>query len=254
MFAEERQQQILLILAQEKAVKVKQLSKRFLVADETIRRDLEKLEKDNKLKRTHGGAISIQDKDDDDIPFQDRKILMKREKKAMAKEAVKLIKEEETIFIDASSTGLYLAMAIPNMKLKVMTNSLPVAYELAKRTSIQLILTGGNLTPSSMSLVGSGATRVIQNYNISKLFLSCIGFDNTWGISDSNELQADVKREAMKMAAEVILMADYTKIQKKSFVQIANVAAIDIIITDNKVEKSYFNVKALKNVQVIFSE
>ena len=153
MFAEERQQEMVKLLYESGAIKVNQLSKLFGVTEETIRRDLEKLEFENKLRRTHGGAITIDEKNDDDIPFKKRKVLMAKEKRSIANEAVKLIEEQDVIFLDAGSTALYLAKALPNISIKVLTNSLLVAFELNKKNNIQVILTGGNLTQHSLSLV-----------------------------------------------------------------------------------------------------
>lgn len=257
MFAEERHQEILKILNDERTVRVNHLSKLFSVTEETIRRDLEKLEIEQKLKRTHGGAIVaalFNGTDDDDIPFQDRKTTMIKEKKGIAKEAVKLIEEHDILFLDAGSTALYLAKALPDIPLKVLTNSLLVANELNKKKNIQLILTGGNLTQHSLSLVGPTTIRSIQSYHVNKMFFSCKGLDKERGISDSNEQQAAVKRAVMEIAEKVILLVDHSKINKRVFVYIDSLRALDYIVVDSLVEKSYFQGDALKEVQVIYSK
>lgn len=254
MFAEERQQEIMKLLFESGAIKVNQVSKLFGVTEETIRRDLEKLETDNKLKRTHGGAIAVDQQNDDDIPFNKRKVLMAKEKRSIANEAVKLIEEQDVIFLDAGSTALYLAKALPNISIKVLTNSLLVAFELNKKNKIQITVTGGNLTQHSLSLVGPATIRSMQNYHVNKMFFSCKGFDQEWGISDSNEQQAAVKRAVIEMSEKVILLADHSKMNKRSFINIESLDAVDIIIVDHKVSKENFSLDEFEMKKVIYSK
>lgn len=254
MFAEERQQKIIQLLDENGAVKVNFLSKLFLVTEETIRRDLEKLEYESKLKRTHGGAIGVDAPNDDDIPFQERKVLMRKEKRSIAKAAVQLVKEQDVIFLDAGSTALYVAKALPNIRVRVLTNSLLVAYELNKKNNIQIILTGGNLTEHSLSLVGPATIRSIQNYHINKMFFSCKGFDPTWGISDSNEQQAAVKRAVMEMAEEIILLVDHSKLNTRSFIYIERAHVLHTVITNQHPTEQLFLSDTLENVSIIYTK
>ncbi|MER1986520.1 MAG: DeoR/GlpR family DNA-binding transcription regulator [Solibacillus sp.] len=254
MFAEERQQKILQLLEENGAVKVNSLSKFFQVTEETIRRDLEKLESEDQLKRTHGGAILVEAQNDDDIPFKERKVLMMKEKRSIAKAAAKLVKEQDVIFLDAGSTALYVAKALPNIAIRVLTNSLLVAYELNKKNNIQVILTGGNLTPHSLSLVGPATIRSIQNYYVNKMFFSCKGFDPTWGISDSNEQQAAVKKAVMEMAEEIILLVDHSKINKRSFVQIESMCRLHKIIVNEHAKMEALSNEAVGDITVIYSK
>ncbi|MEK4384329.1 DeoR/GlpR family DNA-binding transcription regulator [Solibacillus sp. FSL W7-1464] len=254
MFAEERQQEIIKMLYENGAIKVNHLSKTFRVTEETIRRDLEKLEVENKLKRTHGGAIVLDTKNDDEIPFKEREVLMAKEKQSIANEAAKLVEENDVIFLDASSTALYVAKALPNIQMKVLTNSLIVAFELSKKTNIEIILTGGNLVQNSFSLIGPTTIQSLKNYYVNKMFLSCKGFDFSLGISDSNEQQAAVKRTVMERSEKIILMADHSKINKKSFVQIGSIDVVDIIIVDDYVSREYFSFYEFKDKKIIYSK
>ncbi|KGR77342.1 DeoR/GlpR family DNA-binding transcription regulator [Ureibacillus sinduriensis] len=248
MFAEERQIQIVRELNVHGNVKVAQLSEKFKVTVETIRRDLEKLEAENKLVRTHGGAIAVESRDDDEIPFNDRTILNREEKLSIVNVAKQLIQEKDVIFLDASSTSLYLAKELPNLNLTVITNSILIAYELFSRSNIQVVMTGGNLTKSSLSLVGPSAIRTIKYYHINKIFFSCKAFDMDRGISDSNEQQAAVKREVIEMAEEKILLLDYSKIKKRSFVFIEDMNVLDYLIVDRKADLQYL--QKLKNSEI----
>lgn len=254
MFAEERQLQIIKVLNSQGKVKVTQLSKQFNVTDETIRRDLEKLEAEQKLIRTHGGAISIENHDDDEIPFNDRTILNREGKMSVAKVAKVLIQEKDVIFLDASSTSLYLAKELPNLNLTVLTNSILIAIELSSKSNIKVVMTGGNLTKCSLSLVGPSAVCSIRYYHINKMFFSCKGFDKDWGISDSNEQQAAVKRAVMEMAEQKILLLDYSKINKRSFVFIEDKNKLDYLIVDNKADQQYLEDLVNNDIKLLIGE
>jgi len=239
MLVPERHKKIVQIINDKKNVRVNELSKLFAVTEETIRRDLEKLEAKNKLQRTHGGAVAMDDSDDDEIPFNDRQVLNRNEKMDVAKVAMSLIDEQDIIFLDASTTALYLAKLLPNMELTVLTNSLLVASELANRSKIQVIMTGGTLSKTSLSLVGPTAIRSIEHFYVDKVFFSCKGFHKDWGISDSNEQQANVKREMIKMSEQVILLLDFSKINQKSFAYIEDKSVLDCLIVDQKANEDY---------------
>lgn len=243
MLATERQKFIVNNLKQYNFVKVVELSKELNVTEETIRRDLEKLELQQQLKRTHGGAIPYADKDDDEIPFSDRKIMNQEAKLEVAKKAINLIKKNDIIFLDASSTAHYLARLITNMELTVLTNSIPVAVELSKKKAIKVILTGGTISENSLSLVGPTAVRSIENLHVDKTFFSCKGFDRDWGVSDSNEQQANVKRRIIQNSDEIILLIDSTKLGQKSFANIEDKKVLDYIVVD-----SGANIEMVKNM------
>ncbi|MER1999727.1 MAG: DeoR/GlpR family DNA-binding transcription regulator [Lysinibacillus sp.] len=252
MFAEVRHQQILNKLNESGSIKVKQLSKCFDVTEETIRRDLEKLESEQKLKRIHGGAIlSSLVQDDDDIPFKDRKVTNKKEKECIAKKAVQLLQKDDVIFIDAGSTALHFAKKIPDIALKVITNSLHVAIELNKKKKIEVLLTGGLLSQNSTSLVGPATIQSIKKYHINKMFFSCKGFDVNWGISDSNEQQAAVKRAAIECSDTVILLVDHTKLDKKSFVKIDSIETLHYIVLDQIPDEDFIKNDVFTQIEII---
>lgn len=251
MLATERQKKIVKNLKEFQFVKVVELSKELNVTEETIRRDLEKLEALQQLKRTHGGAIPCEDKDDDEIPFSDRKILNKESKLEVAKKSVKLINESDIIFLDASSTAFYLARLIPNMPLTILTNSIPVAVELTKKKKIKVILTGGTISENSLSLVGPTTIRSIENLHVNKMFFSCKGFDRDWGVSDSNEQQANVKRRIIQNSDEIILLIDSTKLGQKSFVNIEDKKVLDYIVIDKEAEEELLKKMLSKHTRII---
>ncbi|UPT59435.1 DeoR family transcriptional regulator [Geobacillus thermoleovorans] len=249
MLAAERQQKIVEIVNERLSVRVSELSKLFSVTEETIRRDLEKLEKENKLKRSHGGAISI--RHESEIDFSEREITNAAEKKAIAQEAVKFIKSGDRIILDASTTAWYLAKALPDIPLTVLTNSIKVAIELSKKEKIQVISTGGMLSPRSLSYVGPLAERSLETYHVDKAFLSCKGIHLESGLSESNEWQALLKKKMMSIADQVILMADSSKFGVRTFVHMADLDCIHHLITDDQI--GHESVHKLQERQIVLT-
>lgn len=244
-----RHNKIVSTLNERETIRVSELSALCGVTEETIRRDLEKLEAQGKLARIHGGAISI--KDDDDLPHFKREVINKKEKMSVAKEAVKYIEENDIVFLDASSTALYLARFIPNINLTVLTNSIQICTELAKNSNIRVVCTGGTLSPNSMSFVGPLTLQTIESYYVNKVFFSCKGIHEEWGISDSNELQSLVKRKMIQMADKKYLLLDHTKLNKRAFAHIEKVDAVDVLIIDsNATDESIANF-IKRDVQII---
>lgn len=245
-----RHNKILSTLNSRGTIRVSELSTLCGVTEETIRRDLEKLESQGNLTRIHGGAISLQ-KVDEDLPHVEREVINKKEKMSVAKEAVKYIEENDIIFLDASSTTLYLARFIPNINLTVLTNSIKICAELAKNSNIQVICTGGTLYPNSMSFVGPLTVQTLESYYVNKLFFSCKGIHEEWGISDSNELQALVKRKIIQMAEKKYLLLDHTKVNKKAFANIDKADAVDVIIIDSNATDEMIGGFEKQEIQVI---
>lgn len=253
MLVPERHKKIISIVNANKTARVSELSKNLKVTEETIRRDLEKLESEGKLARTHGGAVSTEE-EEGDIPYFQREVMNKEEKLAVAKEAVKLIQEDDIIFLDASTTALYLARLMPNYRMTVLTNSIRVGVELANHSNIQVVVVGGNLSPSSLSLIGPLTVSALERYHVNKVFFSCKGLHKQWGISDSNEQQAIIKRKMIENADEKILLLDHTKLEKKAFAYIAKEDVINMIIVDNQANNTYLNYFEEKKISILYAQ
>ena len=175
MFSDERRQQIIHILNEQKFVSVPILAKTFFTSEATIRRDLDKLKKTGVLKRTYGGAILIEGMDAE-IPLIVREEERINEKEAIAKTASHLINEGDIIIIDSSSTCAKLVPYLYMRKPKtVITNNPKTAIELTKSSNIKVYSTGGYLRASSLSYVGEPARNMISSFFVDALFFSCRG-------------------------------------------------------------------------------
>lgn len=236
MLVAERQRKIVELVNERLSIRVSELSKIFSVTEETIRRDLEKLEKEALLERSHGGAVSIE-KEGAEVSYSEREITRAEEKRAIALEAVKLVEPGDQIILDASSTAWYMAKELPDMPLTVLTNSIKVALELSKKEQIRVISTGGILIPASLSYVGPLAERSLTMYHVNKLFFSCKAVHPDSGLSDSSEPQSLLKKEMISIANEIILMADSSKFGKRAFSQITAISNVHQIISDNNMDE-----------------
>lgn len=238
MFAVERQKRILELLEENGAVWVSRLAEELDVTEETVRRDLEKLENAETLVRTHGGAIPVAE-NNQELSLDKRKKLNIEAKALLAKEAVKHIVSGDTVFLDASTTTYYIAKEIKNLKnITVVTNSLRVVNELAGHKDIKVICVGG-MASVNQSVVGSMAENNIRsNYYANKLFFSSRGINQS-GILDSNEQECFIKINMMKNSDKIYYVCDKSKFGKIGFVKLADFSDVDSII----VEKDTFDSK-----------
>ncbi|GGF96332.1 DeoR/GlpR family DNA-binding transcription regulator [Paenibacillus abyssi] len=250
MLVAERYEKIVQLVNENGSIRVSELSELCQVTEETIRRDLDRLEQAGRLRRSHGGAVSIKDQQPE-IPYFEREITHAEEKRRIAEEAIKLIQPKDRILLDASSTAWYMASNLPDIPLTVLTNSIKVAMELSGKEKVEVISTGGQLASRSLSYVGPLAERSLDAYHVDKVFLSCKGVHLERGISESNELQARVKQKMIGMADEVILLADASKFGVQAFTHVADLNQVGTIITDRRASQEVMNGLEERGIPVI---
>ena len=231
MLALQRHREILDALDAEGSVRVAVLAKQLEVTEETIRRDLERLEADGKLVRSHGGAVR-QENDHRDIPFLQRNITRIKEKTAIARRALQEVSETDVIALDASTSAYQMARLLPDTPIHIVTNSLPIITELEKREHIQVIATGGLIDHNTQSLTGPLVDRALDTYHINQFFFSCRGIDFERGLSEAWEENARYKQKLLSLADRSCLLADSSKLDVRSKIFFARVDEVDAIFTD----------------------
>jgi Transcriptional regulators of sugar metabolism len=252
MLPRERLEIIKEIAIKEKKVYVSKLSKEFEVTEETIRRDLEKLELQGVVTRSYGGAILNVDKTNEDVPFYKRSRTNIESKQYIALKAIEFVKGSSTIVADCSSTVFEALKLIRNRNdVTVITNSVEVLQEL-NQSELNIISTGGGLDQRILSLQGPITQNAIKNYNVDIAFVSCKGMDINKGILDSNETEAEIKRSMIKQSNKVILLVDHSKYDKTSFVKLFDYEDIDYLITDIEPNEEWINLLHANNVEVIY--
>jgi len=256
MLALERRNDILRLIQENQTVLVSDLKKRYGVTDETIRRDLERLEATGAIVRTYGGAMrSDRDMAKIEQPANIRKQINIQEKKMIAEMVAGIVQEGDGIMLDDSSTGLFVARALKSkQKLTLITNSVDVIQETSEQSSWTIMGCGGVLNERSMSFVGNQAEYMLKNYHVHKTILSCKGLDLTNGLTESSEPSALVKRCMIDAAKEVILVADCSKFDVTSFVQIAPLDKVHTIVTEIKPSEVWCDTLKEKGIRCIWPD
>ena len=241
MFAAERISKIRDFLFEYKHVNVSTLSSILSVSEVTVRRDLEKLEKEGFLTKTHGGAI-INEELVPEVKLNRIEGPLFEEKRQIGIAAAQMINNNDLIFLGEGNTCLQIAKNIKERKnLTIVTNSVNILLELANQSNINLILAGGILQSidSNFSLVGQFAESMLSRLFVNKAFFSVNGITLSHGYTVNNTEQAQIYHVLMKNAGEVIVVADYTKFGKRAFTQIAPIEAITKVITNVQVDNEY---------------
>lgn len=252
MLAVERRKQILEQVHKEKKVIVSELSKRFHVSEETIRRDLEKLADDGHVIKSYGGAV-INEIGSIDLPFNVRWKANSVGKQKIADLINHEIQDGEHIFLDASTTAVFIAKNIKQKKqLTVITNSIENLLELSDVSGWDIISTGGLLKPGSMSLLGKKAADSIEKYNADKVFLSCKGFDIQKGVTEGNDETGSIKQSMIESAKKVYLTVDSSKFDKVAFSSICPLSKLDVVVTDQKPDARWMEAFEKNKIQCIY--
>ncbi len=247
MLAIARRNAILELLREQQSVNVTQLAASLGVATETIRRDLKELEAAGQLIRTHGGAY-ITDGVQNDINVSARSVIRKPEKKEIARKCAQLINTGDSIFLDASTTDWFIAQELLEKHITVITNSLKVADILSVSPSIKLILAGGNYAPHTMSFAGEQTIEDLSRYYVDKAFLSCRTVHMEFGVTDSNEGEALVRRTMLRRSHSAYLAVDHSKLDGVSFLTICPLEDLTGVICDRPLTPVWQN--HLKSIDV----
>ena len=252
MLAIERRKEILTRLEAEGKVLVSELAKDFEVTEETIRRDLEKLDKEGLASKTYGGAVSKHTATLD-LPYKIRIGVNVDEKQRIADSVAQMISDGERIMLDSSSTAIYIIKKLKEKKnLTVITNSVVILLELADKSDWTVLSTGGNLKEGALSLTGSSAEKMIRSYHVDTAICSCKGVDMEIGVTDSNEKDSLIKQAMFASAERKILAADTLKLNKKSFVRVCEFSDIDYLVTDQKPDDQWREFCKQSNVKNVF--
>jgi DeoR/GlpR family transcriptional regulator of sugar metabolism len=239
VLAAQRQTAILLRVRERGGVRVRDLVHEFRVSDMTIRRDLEVLADQGLLVKVHGGATALLPHATEELAFDVKATQRQREKAAIAAHAATLVKPETAIAISAGTTAWTLAQRLVDVReLTVVTNSVPVAdvFHRAGRRDQSVILTGGIRTPSE-ALVGPVAVAAIQSLNLEQTFLGVHGLSVSRGLMTPNLMEAEIDRALLQVAQQRIVLADHTKWELVGFSTIVPLGDVDVLITDDGLER-----------------
>lgn len=231
MFAEERKTEILQLIRIGNPVTVSSLSQRFGVSESTVRRDLQELEDNGLVQRTHGGAISVQT--GFEMSFQEKEVCFLAEKQQIASLAAGLVNDGETVLLDSGTTTLEIARLLRTRKITVATNSMDIAQVFAEEAAVETVLLGGTLRKNTRALVGYLTNDALRKMYFDKVFLATNGIDPEFGITTPNLTEAETKRYMLRAGSQKILVADSSKIRRRSLSRICGLEDIELLITDD---------------------
>lgn len=253
MLPKQRRQKIFELIREDGNAKVLNLSRIFKVTEVTIRQDLEKLEEEGLIVREHGGAHLK----DIGMSVRNIELLSKEhmsEKEAIARKAVALINDGDTIILDSGSTVTEIAKQISGFKnLTVITNALNIALILGADPEINLILTGGEFKAPTLSLTGQKAADSLEGLHVDKLFLATAGIALKSGLTYPSISDIVVKRAMIESADVVYLAADSSKIGKSSFASLGALSLIDFLITDSNIEADFKELFQRHDIKLIIA-
>lgn len=234
MLAIERKNAILTKLSIEGKVLVSELSREYGVTEETIRRDLEKLEKEGLAKKTYGGAVKNENFNID-LPFYVRKQTNVESKQYIASVIGSMINDGDYLMLDSSTTALFVVKSIIHKKkITLITNSIEILLELSNKPDWTVISTGGTFKEVGLSLVGYQAERMVSGFHVDMAICSSKGIDSDMGVTDSNERDAEIKKAFFKSAKKKILALDSSKFDITSFIKICDVSDLDMVVTEKR--------------------
>jgi len=236
MLPAQRQSQLRELLAQLGMADVDTLAAELQVSPSTVRRDLERLEQEQLISRTHGGAVWVGDRDNVARPygFDQRVDFEAAAKQQIATVAAELVKPGETILLDGGTTTYHLARQLVGRSLQIITNSLPIAELFVNDEHVELFVTGGVLYPRYGVLLGPIADRTLQDVHANTLFLSVAGIRDG-SLYNQNLLLVEAERRMIQQAQRVVLVADSTKFGQTALAQLGAISEIDVVVTDSRI-------------------
>ncbi len=254
MLAAERRNLILERLQEEKKVVVASLSQEFSVSEETIRRDLSRLDRDGFAVKTYGGAVLPEGRGID-MPFGVRRRANIQGKKAIGRIIEGLVAEGEHIIVDPSTTAVAIVEALRKKKrLTIITSSIEVLVGLADVEGWDVISTGGVLKGNYLALLGPRALEGLASVNADKAIFSCKAIDREKGVTDSSEMLTQLKSAMLRSAARKILAVDHTKFDKVAFSQICGFGELDMVVTDVRPSDEWLDFFAEKGIRCLYGE
>jgi len=232
MLANQRREKIIELLREDGSATVLTLAKLFKVSEVTIRQDLEKLEDKDLITREHGGAfLKNVERYVRNFSLINEENMDKKE--LIGKKAAEYVENGDVIILDSGSTTTEIAKNLLNKKnLTVITNALNIALMLGSVAGIEVIMTGGEFKPPTLSLTGQKAADFFSNLHVDKLFLATAGISLKAGLTYPSISDLVVKKAMISAADTVYLVADSSKIRKPSFASLGGLSLVDYIITD----------------------
>lgn len=249
MIVEERRQRVLDLLSERGFMALGDLAKMTAASESTIRRDLDYFADKGLLRRTHGGAVIVADRDA--LPaLEERSQLKLDEKRAIARVAAGRIEDGASVLLDGGTTTLEVAKLLVGRRLQIVTNSLPIANLFASSRETDLVILGGYLFPKTGVALGPLTVRMLDEVHVHQTILS-VGGVTAKGLFNSNLLLVETERAMMRCADQVVVVADHTKIGRQALAYLCSLADVDTLIVDRGLSAEQREWAATQDVRLL---
>jgi DeoR/GlpR family transcriptional regulator of sugar metabolism len=256
MLMAERQSRLKEILAQRGMCDLETLAGELGVSQSTVRRDVDQLEQNGIVERTHGGVIWVPDRtpvSGRPYAFHQRMSFRVEQKRQIARAAATLVKPGQTILIDGGTTTFYLAEELLGRPLQIVTNSLPIANIYLNDENVELVLTGGLMYPRYGVLLGPMVDSVLAAIHVQTLFLSVAGI-HEGAMYNQNMLLVQAERRMMEQAQEVVLLADSAKFGQQALSKLGDLGDVDVVVADAGMTQEHRKAIEAAGCQLIVAE
>lgn len=232
MYAEERQQSIAQMVLRRGRMSVADLAEEYAVTTETVRRDLDALERGGLLRRVHGGAVPVGAVDEALLSERDTTQVAAKER--IAKRALELLPDGDfSLLLDAgTTTGRIVSLLPRDRRITVFTHAVPLAAQLASRDNVELQLLPGRVRSTTHAAVGADTVAAIGRLRTDLVLLGTNGITADHGLSTPDTEEAAVKRAMVGAARRRVVLADSSKIGRADAVSFASLRDIDVLVTD----------------------
>jgi DeoR family transcriptional regulator, aga operon transcriptional repressor len=253
LLLEERRRRILDLLERQERATVSELAQHFGVSGVTIRGDLEALSRAGALVRSHGGALRRLDSPAE-LPISIKRTLHHAQKVKIGQRAAELVQPDEIVIMDSGTTTVEVARRVRLLGVKpltVITNALNVASELASLPECRIIMLGGILRPTSLSLVGPQAEQTLKDLNADRLFIGVDGLDPVVGLTTPDVLEAQLNAMMIRVSREVVVVADSSKFNQRSLSLISRIDSVHKVVTDSGADADALEALRAQGIDVI---
>ncbi len=248
---EVRREAITRDVARDGAVRTEELAQRFGVSIETVRRDLLALERAGQLRRVFGGARSAGGRTVEPS-FEERAILHREQKQAMAAVAAGLIHPGESVFLDIGTSVAAVARALPrDLAVRVLTNSMLAANELIHLPGAEVVISGGRLRKGDLALSGPDAHQFFEGYYADRAFLGSGGLDVTAGLTDYHPDEIAIRKLLIAHSSERHVLVDSTKLGRVALGKVCDLADLTGVITDDGADPALIDALRATGVEVL---
>lgn len=229
----ERQKKMVEYIEECTSAQIQELAVKFGVSQATVRRDLDELDQQGVLRRTHGGAIKMDRSTSYEHVHAEKIGLMAEEKQRIAAHAASMVHHGDTVLIDSGTTAYYIAQALRHHEnLTLITNDLYIAYQIPIHPSSTLIVTGGTRRQGRQELVGTLTENFLRETHVDLAFVGADGIDFAAGITNANFAEVGIKRLMIVAANRSVIVADHSKFGRVALARICDLKEGGLLLTD----------------------